>query len=229
MRPAGFEPTTPWFEAKYSNPLSYGRISRVIITDGGQNVVYFGAMKQVIFATSNNEKLLTAQHTCARYDIEILQKKLDIVEIQSEDPAKVAIDKAQKAFAIVGQPVVVTDDAWAIPGLGGFPGVYMHSVNEWFTAEDFLRLILPLQDRRIVLTQNAVYCDATGHKIFTQQTEGKLLTEIRGSSKYPSFTITTMPGDVGQSVAEVYANISDKSGRESAAVWHDFAVWCQTL
>ena len=22
--PAGFEPTTPWFEAKYSNPLSYG-------------------------------------------------------------------------------------------------------------------------------------------------------------------------------------------------------------
>jgi site-specific DNA recombinase len=25
VRPAGFEPTTPWFEAKYSNPLSYGR------------------------------------------------------------------------------------------------------------------------------------------------------------------------------------------------------------
>ena len=25
VRPAGFEPATPWFEAKYSNPLSYGR------------------------------------------------------------------------------------------------------------------------------------------------------------------------------------------------------------
>lgn len=24
VHPAGFEPTTPWFEAKYSNPLSYG-------------------------------------------------------------------------------------------------------------------------------------------------------------------------------------------------------------
>lgn len=24
MHPAGFEPATPWFEAKYSNPLSYG-------------------------------------------------------------------------------------------------------------------------------------------------------------------------------------------------------------
>ena len=26
VRPAGFEPATPWFEAKYSNPLSYGRL-----------------------------------------------------------------------------------------------------------------------------------------------------------------------------------------------------------
>lgn len=25
VRPAGLEPATPWFEAKYSNPLSYGR------------------------------------------------------------------------------------------------------------------------------------------------------------------------------------------------------------
>ena len=29
VRPAGFEPATPWFEAKYSNPLSYGRILAV--------------------------------------------------------------------------------------------------------------------------------------------------------------------------------------------------------
>ncbi len=33
VRPAGFEPATPWFEAKYSNPLSYGRISSIRLTD----------------------------------------------------------------------------------------------------------------------------------------------------------------------------------------------------
>jgi hypothetical protein len=27
-RPAGFEPTTPWFVAKYSIQLSYGRMKR---------------------------------------------------------------------------------------------------------------------------------------------------------------------------------------------------------
>jgi hypothetical protein len=33
-RPAGFEPTTPWFVAKYSIQLSYGRIKGEIIAVG---------------------------------------------------------------------------------------------------------------------------------------------------------------------------------------------------
>ena len=30
---AGFGPTTPWFEAKYSNPLSYAGKYRIIVSD----------------------------------------------------------------------------------------------------------------------------------------------------------------------------------------------------
>lgn len=30
VHPAGFEPATPWFEAKYSNPLSYGCMPGII-------------------------------------------------------------------------------------------------------------------------------------------------------------------------------------------------------
>src|SRR4051812_41410959 len=33
VRPAGFEPATSWFEAKHSNPLSYGRMPYTILTE----------------------------------------------------------------------------------------------------------------------------------------------------------------------------------------------------
>src|ERR1700733_12593651 len=97
-------------------------------------------MKRLLFSTSNDDKFQTAQHTCQQYGIEMVQETADIVEIQSEDPEAVALDKAGKAFEHFKQPVVITDDSWGFLGLGGFPGVYMHSMNHWFSAEDFLHL-----------------------------------------------------------------------------------------
>lgn len=186
-------------------------------------------MKQVIFSTGNAHKFLTAKHTCERYQIELTQKNVDITEIQEEDPLKVATDKAAKAFAIVGQPVVISDDSWAFSGLKGFPGVYMHSINAWFTAEDFLRLVLPLEDRSVTLTQYVVYADGHQQKIFTRNTHGQLLKEIRGRSPHPSHTIVTLDGDNGLSIAEAYDGGADKSSRQPALIWHEFAAWFAAL
>jgi len=182
-------------------------------------------MKEVIFSTGNSEKFLTAKHVCDHYGILVTQKTGDIVEIQEENPEKVAIDKASKAFALIGQPVVITDDSWAFSGLRGFPGVYMHSINEWFTPEDFLRLTFPLTDRKITLTQYLVYDDGHAQKMFTRQIEGELLKEIRGSSIHASHTILSLSGDKGLSIAEVYDRAADKSTRKPAQIWKDFAEW----
>jgi non-canonical purine NTP pyrophosphatase (RdgB/HAM1 family) len=182
-------------------------------------------MKEITFSTGNDEKFLTATHVCDRYGIKLTQKSADVTEIQGENPEKVATDKASKAFELFKVPVVITDDSWAFSGLRGFPGVYMHSINEWFTPEDFLRLILPLADRKAVLTQYLVYDDGHEQKIFTHQTEGELLKEIRGNSKYPNYTVITLAGDNGLSIAEAYDLATDKSTRETAQIWQDFANW----
>lgn len=182
-------------------------------------------MKQLLFSTGNPEKFITAQHTCERYGVKLTQKSIDITEIQEENAEKVALDKVAKAFTTVGEPVVITDDSWSFSGLNGFPGVYMHSINKWFTSEDFLRLVLPLEDRKVVLTQYLIYLDNQEQKVFIKQTEGTLLKEIRGVSKYPSFQIITLAGDNGLSIAEAYDKAADKSTRKSAQVWHDFAEW----
>jgi len=182
-------------------------------------------MKDLIFATGNDVKFITAKHVCDRYNIQLTQKRIDVTEIQEEDPAKVAVDKAVKAFEACKRPLVITDDSWEFSGLRGFPGVYMHSINEWFTPEDFLRLVLPLKDRKAILTQHLVYADGHKQKLFTKQTEGSLLKELRGTSKYPSFQIITLDGDNGLSIAEAYDLAKDKSTRRAAKIWHDFAEW----
>jgi inosine/xanthosine triphosphate pyrophosphatase family protein len=179
---------------------------------------------QLLFSTGNNDKFLTAQAVCAKAGISLVQKDAAVIEIQSEDPQAVALDKALKSFQSLGQPLVITDDSWAFAGLNGFPGVYMHSINSWFSPEDFLHLTLPLKNRTVTLTQHLVYIDGQQQKVFTRQTTGALLTEARGTSRYPSHTIITLEGDKGRSIAETFA-ASDKSTRQSARVWDDFVAW----
>src|SRR5579859_1519227 len=106
-------------------------------------------MKEVIFSTGNATKYRLAAQTCEKNGIKLIQKHLYIDEIQGEEPKKIVLDKAAKAYATLKKPVVVSDDSWAFQGLKGFPGPYMSSINHWFAPEDFLRLTLPLADRSV--------------------------------------------------------------------------------
>ena len=186
---------------------------------------YYQVVQQVIFATGNNEKFLTAQQACQKAHIQLLQRDVETVEIQSEDPKAVALDKAQKAFATIQKPVVITDDSWNFIALNGFPGVYMHSMNKWFTADDYLRLMRGVEDRRCLLTQYLIYCDQNGMKVFTKTWQGGLLEEARGRSKHASHEIIAMDGDNGLTIAEVYEQVSDTSNSPTAHIWHEFAAW----
>jgi non-canonical purine NTP pyrophosphatase (RdgB/HAM1 family) len=182
-------------------------------------------MKQLLFATGNAKKFVTAQQTCEQHGIQLVQISLAVTEIQEENAEKVALDKAAKAFEVIQKPVTITDDSWSFSGLNGFPGVYLHSINEWFTPEDFLRLTSGLKDRQITQTQYLIYTDHQKQRVFKNQTAGIILTEARGTSKYPHEPVLSLAGDNGLSIAEAYEKASDKSTRDSARVWHDFATW----
>ena len=182
-------------------------------------------MKQLIFSTGNSMKFELGRDTAAHYDIELIQKVMDVVEIQSEDPEAVAVAKAKAAYEMCGQPVVISDDSWSFSGLNGFPGVYMHSMNHWLTAEDFLNLTRLLMNRKATLTQCLVYCDGAGTKLFKSETHGEILKEARGNSVHPNHMIITLDGDDGRSIAEAYDAAEDKSDRKAAVVWRDFCDW----
>ncbi len=182
-------------------------------------------MKRLVFSTGNAHKFETGQNVLKTHGIALEQATFEIDEIQGEDPELIARDKVLKAFEIVKRPVLVSDDSWNIPGLNGFPGPYMKSINHWFTVDDFLNLTRPLQDKTIILKQLLVFTDGTITKIFATEARGTLLPEPRGKNGLPSQLITTMEGDDGKTIAEMNSTITRQTDRRTVAVWHDFGRW----
>lgn len=184
-------------------------------------------MQSIIFSTGNSEKFDIARKACKSAGIDLLQSVLDIPEIQGEDPELIIRDKAQKAFDLLSKPVVVSDDSWNIPGLNGFPGAYMKSIDHWFTTEDFLNLTRPLKDRRIILIQMLAYQDGTQQHVFRKEYVGTIVTEARGNYGKPVQKVISMPGDNSLTVAEVYDRKEIEAERPVSASWHQFIQWYQ--
>lgn len=185
-------------------------------------------MKSLLFSTGNSNKFKVGQHICQQYDIQLEQKDAAADEVQGEDLEYVATRKAQAAYEVLKAPVIISDDSWEIPGLKGFPGPYMHSMNLWLSPEDFLRLTLPLKDRRIFQHKHLVFCDGSDIKIFIATYEGILTKEIRGTSADSSLTITQMKGDNGLTIAEMYNQNKNMLVRDTTKIWHDFTKWYTT-
>lgn len=185
-------------------------------------------MVRVICATTNVDKFGIGQRVCNTFDIELEQVVIDIDEIQGEDPEVIIRDKAAKAYAALGKPVVVSDDSWSIPALKGFPGPYMKSINHWFTPEDFLRLMRDSKDRQIVLHQYLAYHDGIETAVFSHDIPGTLLEEARGKYGPSIMKVVALGSDNGLSIAEVYDQqkaheLGRLTGKNDA--WHSFAAW----
>ena len=177
-------------------------------------------MKEVIFSTGNKVKLKEATEACASFKINIIHKELDIDEIQSHDPSKIAIYKAKTAYSLVLKPVVVNDSFWNIPALKGFPGGYMKDVFEWFSAEDFINLMRTKTDRRICVTECIVYKDATTEKLITKEFWGEIAEKPYGVGH----SIDQVAVFNGKTLSE-HHQLGKLAFDKKDYIWNDFAEW----
>ncbi len=190
-------------------------------------------MKSIYFATSNQEKIQIAQTISQEANITVKPVKLDIDEIQGEDPEAIVRDKAYRAYEQLGMPVVVSDDTWDIPALKGFPGAYMKSINYWFEPDDFLRLMNGIENRKIILHQYLAYTDGNVTEVFKNDIPGQIINEARGNSeKSPNMTVTVLDSDNGKTIAEVFeqgeeAVVARYKNRPDA--WHGFIEWYKNI
>lgn len=182
-------------------------------------------MKTLTFATGNDEKFVQAQSICAKYDVKLSRQTVEIDEIQGEDTVYVLRDKAARTFELLGEPVIVSDDAWAVPALNGFPGAYMKSIDHWFTPQDWFNLMRDHDDRSIILHQQLAYHDGTDCHVFTYQHAGQILREPRGTNAKTLQQVVTMDGDDGLSIGEVLASDRDLGQRDVSQGWRRFLDW----
>ena len=180
---------------------------------------------QLLCVTGNAEKFTLAKQAFTSEGIELTQAVYKTDEIQGEDAEKIIRDKAQKAFELAQQPLIVTDDSWSIPALGGFPGAYMKSVNHWFAPEDFLALMASKADRTVYLQQAVAYIDEYETVIFQNQISGYFVTEPRGNTGPPIMRVVSLEGDNDLTIAEIYdQGIAEDRGL-TRDVWPQVAKW----
>jgi non-canonical purine NTP pyrophosphatase (RdgB/HAM1 family) len=177
--------------------------------------------KEILFSTTNNRKLREAQEGCKEFGIKINQIKLDIEEIQSKDTLLIAKYKANEAFKLVNQPIVVADTSWSIPSLNGFPGGYMKDITTWFEPEDFINLLKNKKDKSISFRETIVYKDENNTKVFNDDYLGVIIDTPRGEI---GDSIEKVAEFNGVTIAEKH-DLNEISYDPKDYIWYKFAKW----
>lgn len=165
-------------------------------------------MKKIYYATTNQDKYNKAVKYLAQYNVVVEQVSLELDELQTFDQIELVKKKAQSAFEILKKPVLVSDDCWSIPALRGFPNVNMKQCNHYLLAEDWLRLMHGIEDRRIDMTANLAFCngDFNAIKVWSYKDPSIFLTEKKGNhDKSHVLEVIARIGET-RSVAEALAS-----------------------
>jgi inosine/xanthosine triphosphate pyrophosphatase family protein len=152
-------------------------------------------MKPIIFATTNQDKFNKARINLAPYGIKLAHQPLEMPEIQSSKGEEIARNKAEQAFKYFKAPVLVNDDTWSIPALRGFPSTGMKLCNDFLLAEDWLRLMRGISDRRVLLLSYYAYHDGTRIRTIMGKEERYFLNSVQGEhQKSPCLQVIAKTG-----------------------------------
>lgn len=137
-------------------------------------------MKHVFLVTGNPNKLAEWQRLLPA-DISIDSVDIDLDEIQSGDSEEIVADKARRAYAAVGKPVVVEDVTAGLDKLNGLPGPFIKFFIKAL-GDDVLYQLAGREGEKATVSCSVAYFD------------GKTLITVRGDVRG---TIVSGKGDNG--------------------------------
>ena len=131
--------------------------------------------KTIIFVTGNHYKFQAAKIALKNTGISLIQKRMEVPEIQDESVEKIAMFSASWAANILKKPVIVSDGGFYIEASNGFPGPFIKYINKWLSPKDLLKIMSGKKNRRVVWVGCVAYCEPNKKSIVDiEKYNGKL-------------------------------------------------------
>ena len=142
----------------------------------------------ITFVTGNEKKLIEAQSIFdSECDIPFCLEPLgglDLDELQSDEPEKIAAAKCRLAARVVGGPVMVDDTSLCFAALGGMPGPYIKWFMNTAGCDGLVRMLDGFDDRRAWAQCCIAFSPGPGAEpcVYTGKTYGHIAPTVGASS-----------------------------------------------
>ena len=137
------------------------------------------------FVTGNKKKLEEVQRILSvdggGLPFELTNRKLDLPELQGNDPAEIAIEKCKLAAEEIQGPVFTEDTSLCFNALNGMPGVYIKWFLEKCGHDGLNRMVDGFEDRSAYAQTIIAFTTGVGEEVhvFDGRTDGNIV-EARG-------------------------------------------------
>ncbi len=171
-------------------------------------------MKRIYLVTGNAGKLKEWQRMFpAGYNLQ--SADIDLDEIQTLNLEEIIKDKAQKAYDIVGQPVIVEDVSASLDELNGLPGPFI-KYFEQALGSDALHQIARGENKEATVTVVVDCYDGANHVIARADIHGHVVS-ARGANGF-GFDTCFMPDGYNKTFAEMTPAEKDMISHRSQAI-----------
>ena len=169
------------------------------------------------FVTSNGNKFKEVKQILSKFQIDVKQAKIEIIEPQVEDIKEISKFKAIQAFEKLKEPVFVEDAGLFINSLNGFPGAFSAFVYKKIGCEGVLQLMKNKSNRDAFFSSSISFMSFSLKEpiVFYAEVKGKIAKEKRGSSGF-GFDPIFIPNGYDKTFAELGEEKNEISHRRKA-------------
>jgi len=139
----------------------------------------------VWFATSNDHKFEEAHFVLQELEIGLRRLPSKGTELQSDDPAEVAVHAAAETYRASRKPHFVEDTGLFIESLQGFPGTRASFAFRTLGLEGILKLLDGISARGAEFVSAVAYCDGSSEpRVFTGRLKGRVALRPSGQGGF---------------------------------------------